>query len=392
MELINGDSLAVLKDFAENSIDSIVTDPPAGIAFMGKEWDDHGTLDAFQEAMKEIFHQCERVLKPGGYALVWALPRTSHHTAMALEKSGFEIRDIIHHCFGSGFPKSLNISKAFDKKEGIAPLEIKPAGGVGFMKDDPNCQYNTTKNQIIMPEATSDLAKEWQGWGTALKPAVEHWILCRKPLSEKTVVDNVLKHGVGGINIDGCRVGNEKRLSPQKDTAAWSGNNWGGAKQEANGKFTEVEGRFPANLIHDGSEIVEKEFKESSRFFNNLTDNIDTTFIYQAKPSPAERNKGCEGLPLGEPSARTNPAPGRESALGKPRTNHHPTVKAIALMSHLIKLITPPKGICLDPFMGSGSTGVACVKLGIDFIGIERETEYFEIARARIGPISRVHI
>jgi len=491
MKIINDDSKIYLRNYLfNNSIDSLVTDPPAFISFMGKEWDGFDKLNH----ISEIFKECFRVLKPGAYGVVWALPRTSHHTAKALEDSGFEIRDIIHHVQGQGFPKSLNIGKAFEKKN------------------------------------NPDLAKKYSGFGAALKPAVEHWILIRKNLSEKTVVDNVEKWGTGGLNIDGCRVGTDKIPQHQRDFTNIHGNQYGpnkiqpvlGVTNYTTGRFPanlthdgseEVErefleqsekvgmhkagnkkstlmdnsvgntytlgvrcynpdfykeensntasrffnslppdeplGRFPANLTHDGSEEVEREFLEqsekmgmhksgnknpsvsghqnqyvggkiekhverknynteeisntASRFFNSLPDDIDTTFIYTPKASTSERNKGLEKFERKTETEhrfgryrckkckklRLAPAPctcGDNAEFERIETNNnsHPTVKSIALMSHLIKLTTPPNGICLDPFMGSGSTGVACAKNGFDFIGIEQNKEYFEIAKARI--------
>jgi len=411
MKIINDDSKIYLRNYLfNNSIDSLVTDPPAFISFMGKEWDGFDKLNH----ISEIFKECFRVLKPGSYGVVWALPRTSHHTAKALEDSGFEIRDIIHHVQGQGFPKSLNIGKAFEKKN------------------------------------NPDLAKKYSGFGAALKPAVEHWILIRKNLSEKTVVDNVEKWGTGGLNIDGCRVGTDKIPQHQRDFTNIHGNQYGPNKiQPVLGVTNYTTGRFPANLTHDGSEEVEREFLEqsekvgmhksgnknpsvsghqnqyvggkiekhverknynteeisntASRFFNSLPDDIDTTFIYTPKASTSERNKGLEKFERKTETEhrfgryrckkckklRLAPAPctcGDNAEFERIETNNnsHPTVKSIALMSHLIKLTTPPNGICLDPFMGSGSTGVACAKNGFDFIGIEQNKEYFEIAKARI--------
>ena len=411
MKIINDDSKIYLRNYLfNNSIDSLVTDPPAFISFMGKEWDGFDKLNH----ISEIFKECFRVLKPGSYGVVWALPRTSHHTAKALEDSGFEIRDIIHHVQGQGFPKSLNIGKAFEKKN------------------------------------NPDLAKKYSGFGAALKPAVEHWILIRKPLSEKTVVDNVEKWGTGGLNIGATRVGIAKD-DPNKRNAIREFDNEKSIFNMGNKRRGEFEptGRFPANLVHDGSEEVEREFLEqsekvgmhksgnknpsvsghqnqyvggkiekhverknynteeisntASRFFNSLPDDIDTTFIYTPKASTSERNKGLEKFERKTETEhrfgryrckkckklRLAPAPctcGENAEFERIETNNnsHPTVKSIALMSHLIKLTTPPNGICLDPFMGSGSTGVACAKNGFDFIGIEQNKEYFEIAKARI--------
>jgi len=270
-----------------------------------------------------------------------------------------------------------------------------------------------------MPPTQTNEGKQWEGWGTALKPAVEPIVLARKPLSEKNVAENVLKWGTGGINIDACRVPHNEDLTTQADGHKLDTRKQGwGFKSVPRGN----EGRFPANLIHDGSEEVVGMFPDSkgafapvrsgqngkskgiygdyaskgddgatfygdngsaARFFKACPPN---RFAYIPKASKAERNMGLEGFPLGEPpaSARSKPAEGRQSPLGQPRQNNHPTVKPVALMRYLCRLITPPNGIVLDPFMGSGSTGIAATMEGFDFIGIEKDEDYFKIAEARI--------
>lgn len=376
-KLFLGDCLEVLKTFDDNSIDSIVTDPPAGISFMGKAWDhDKGGRDNWIAWMKEIAEECLRVLKPGGHAFVWSLPRTSHWTATAWEDAGFEPRDRIAHVFGSGFPKSHN------------------------------------------------LKGDYAGFGTALKPAVEDYWLFRKPLSESTVAKNVLKWGTGALNIDGCRIGTDVRKSALKDTTAWHGNQWGANHQTTIGNH-DVTGRWPSHLIHDGSDEVMELFPQSNGqqgdlkghnkirkspngIFGEMAPAKDhlkrndsgsaARFFYCAKPSKRERDEGLEGMPLAKPHPAGNgwgettmwngengDAEWRAKNPNLPRRNHHPTVKPLALMRYLIKLITPPGGIALDPFMGSGTTGKAAKELGFGFIGIENEQEYFEIAERRIG-------
>lgn len=300
-----GDALTILKNLETSSVDSLVTDPPAGVGFMGNDWDnDKGGREQWVAWMASVMQECLRVMKPGAHGLVWAIPRTSHWTATALEDAGFEVRDVITHLFGTGFPKSLDISKAIDKAAG-AKREI-----VGEIKRSGSrlSEYGFAANPSVTSPATSE-AKEWQGWGTALKPASEHWILVRKKCSEKTVAANVLKHGCGGINIDGCR----------------------------------IESRFPANLVLD--EAAAQMLGDPSRFF------------YVAKASKSDRSTD----------------------------NSHPTVKSTKLMEYLITLVTHPNGIVLDPFMGSGSTGVAAKRLGFNFIGIEKEEGYFSISEKRLG-------
>jgi len=287
--LIHADCLEALRNLPDNSVDSVVTDPPYGLSFMGKKWD-------YDVPSTELWAECLRVLKPGGHLLAFAGTRTQHRMAVRIEDAGFEIRDMIAWVYGSGFPKSLNIGK------------------------QNNCEA-------------------YQGWGTALKPALEPICLARKPI-EGTVAANVLKWGTGAINIDGCRVGSEE-ISVHTDPAIYSM-----TPHKSNLDYRNHQGRFPANLIHDGSdEVVECFPNDAARFF------------YCAKASKAERNDG----------------------------NHHPTVKPLALMRYLVRLVTPPNGTVLDPFLGSGTTAIAAVLEGRDWIGIEREAEYCDIAEARIA-------
>ena len=295
LTLHHGDCLEVLRSLPDCSVDSVVTDPPYGLSFMGKRWD-------YDVPSVEIWAECLRVLKPGGHLLAFAGTRTQHRMAVRIEDAGFEIRDMIAWVYGSGFPKSLDVSKAIDKNNGHWRGK---AGGVVSGNDamSGGNYERTPKGEPITPEA-----KQWQGWGTALKPALEPITVARKPLIG-TVAENVLQHGTGAINVDGGRVG----------------------------------GRWPANFIHDGSEEATDLLGASARFF------------YCAKASKADRGE-----------------------------NHHPTVKPTDLMRYLCRLVTPPSGIVLDPFMGSGSTGKAAMLEGFAFVGIEREAEYIDIAKARI--------
>jgi hypothetical protein len=370
--LLRGDCLEQLKTLEENSIDSLVTDPPAGISFMGKDWDDG---ENFIPSMTAAFTECLRVLKPGAHGLVWALPRTSHWTATALEYAGFEIRDVVTHLFGSGFPKSLDISKAIDKAAGVERKVIgKYQSPEGTSGESKGALFNGGGLVDITSPAT-DEAKQWQGWGTALKPASEHWILVRKPLSEKTVAKNVLKHGTGGINIDASRISVAKddpnhRVPSQGNAGANSIFGVGG--HDGNLK---PQGRFPANLVLDevAAEMLDEQSgkcsgsrphvyknsqpREGRLIFGGYADSGGASrFFYVAKASKKDRGED----------------------------NKHPTVKSTKLMEYLIKLVTPPNGVVLDPFMGSGSTGKAAVGLGFKFIGIEKNEEYFEIAKRRI--------
>ena len=390
--IICGDALKELKKLSENSVDSVITDPPAGISFMGNDWDkDKGGRDNWINWLSKIMIEAIRVLKPGGHALVWALPRTSHWTAFALENAGFEIRDCIYYIFGSGFPKSLDISKAIDKHfnvervvTGLKHPEYKDGipGGKGFHNS-----LGRDGGERMEPEyktvPTSAEAKQWSGWGTGLKPAVECWWLCRKPLSEKTIVENVLKWGTGGINIDECRVETE-------DVVGWGGSPSsgyaGGLDQKQDAR--PVQGRFPANLIHDGSDEVLEEFAKAGEKRSGKSNNNADIGIYTKNAiTPMRRGKLIPRYDVGTASRFFYCA--KASSKERKEYNNHVTVKPLALMKYLIALITPKNGIILDPFMGSGSTGVAAKMLSFDFIGIEINPEYVEIAKKRIESVPK---
>ena len=423
--IIVGDCLEVLKGFESDSIDSLVTDPPAGIGFMGKEWDHHkGGRSEWVAWMTGVMRECHRVMKPGAHGLVWAIPRTSHWTATALEDAGFEVKDQIFHLFGSGFPKSLNVKKSAEKA-GIACVcdkelhslsgAVDPANALGSQHAEQSALQSGTLPGQPRPQTCGRCGKAQfpEGYGTALKPACEVWILIRKPISEKNVASNVLKHGVGGLNIDGCRV-----EAADADALA---KNWDRLQSDAQsdiatalspkeqihlGAYNKAaQGRFPANLVLSHSPhctdeqcdiecaikmLDEQADSKVSRFFKLCgleNTKAGDTFFYCAKISSSERNAGLEGMPK-KFSATMNSGIGqREHDPNEPRAygqNHHPTVKPQKLMRYLCRLVTPPKGVVLDPFMGSGSTGMAALSEGFRFIGIEREPEYFEIAEKRI--------
>ena len=348
-----------MKEMPDNSVDSIVTDPPYELGFMGKSWDSTGI--AFNV---EVWQEALRVLKPGGHLLAFSGSRTYHRMAVAIEDAGFQIRDQIMWIYGSGFPKSLNL------------------------KD------------------------EWQGWGTALKPAHEPLVLARKPLIG-TVADNVLAYGTGGLNIDGSRVGIDGGTA--RDGKANEPNDSGWENMRGHGVAQLNAGRWPANVIHDGSEEVVELFpitapaksgfrnlngkKSINAFgdFNGQPDSIGghddnggsaARFFYCAKANKKDRNEGLDdfdairvhdGRKAGNPGG-SNPRNRTNDA----KVNHHPTVKPTDLMRYLCRLITPPNGVVLDPFMGSGSTGRGAILEGFDFIGIEQDADYIKIAQARI--------
>lgn len=410
MKLICGDSLSELKNLDADSIDALVTDPPAGISFMGKAWDgDKGGRKQWIAWMAEMMGEASRVLKPGAHALVWALPRTSHWTATALEDAGYEIRDVIIHLFGSGFPKSLDVGKAIDKAAGANREIIGSKNKLQSYGHDGNNTYGNDKDRGGIQEITApatDAAKQWDGWGTALKPASEHWILARKPLSEPTVAANVLKWGTGAINIDGCRIGTDTvQINTWNDGAKPFG---GGSGHPYSGR--ESQGRFPSNVVLDQeaaalldeqsgelhAPISNGDMSRKSIFSAGTRKQHETfndsggasRFFYVAKPSRAERNDGLSDREMQrQDPSRKEGNPGGDNPRNRgltDRQNHHPTIKAVEFMRYLCRLITPPKGLILDPFMGSGSTGIAAHQEGFDFIGIEREIDYFEIAKARI--------
>lgn len=393
MELLLGDCLIKLKELEDNSIDAIVTDPPYGLSFMGKKWD-------YDVPQVEVWQECLRVLKPGGYLLSFAGTRTQHRMAVNIEDAGFEIRDVIAWVYGSGFPKSLNIGKAVDKLQG---KEVKTT----YVPNHKNDKYGKGMGGGVTDNTPSD--NEYNGWGTALKPALEPITVARKPI-EGTVAENCLKWGVGGINIDGCRVGTED-ITINRHSGYNSNSLVESTKGKWKGEQEQISGRFPANLIHDGSEEVvglfpqtkpskprydnrEKQVLANTNFVHGSGSELSDSggsaarFFYCAKASKRERNIGCEGLELTRHADRNiddgvggdNP----RNRTNTPKQNFHPTVKPLALMEYLVKMVSREGQVVLDPFMGSGTTGMACKKLNRDFVGIEMMEEYMEIAKARI--------
>jgi site-specific DNA-methyltransferase (adenine-specific) len=375
LTLHHGDCLEVLRSLPDCFVDSIVTDPPYGLSFMGKRWD-------YDVPSVEVWAECLRVLKPGGHLLAFAGTRTQHRMAVRIEDAGFEIRDMIAWVYGSGFPKSLDVSKAIDKAAGAKREKVLVPTKPGNTRGERGINYagESFSSFTDISAPTTPEAKQWEGWGTALKPALEPITVARKPFIG-TVAENVLQHGTGAINVDGGRVGTEQRYNPPAGNKA-GGNSLNmsavGMPEDADGRT--AAGRWPANFIHDGSEEATDLLGASARFF------------YCAKASKADRGEGCEKLQersAGECVDRVEGSAGMESPrAGAGRTsgsrNHHPTVKPTDLMRYLCRLVTPPSGTVLDPFMGSGSTGKAAMMEGFAFVGIEREAEYIDIAKARI--------
>ena len=462
-DVVRSESFDYLRREAPDcSVDSVVTDPPYELNFMGKGWDKSGVANSV-----DFWREILRVLKPGGHLAAFGGTRTYHRMACAIEDAGFEIRDSIHWFYGQGFPKSLDVAKAMQKADKVAPREVRAA----TLDMASNPQWNAVNNQLVMPEpvAGSEAAR-WEGWGTALKPAHEPIVLARKPL-EGTVVQNVRKWGTGAINVDGCRIGTEQRSFVSKGIRPGShnivGDDWRG-----NGEEKSVEGRWPANVVlshdedcvplgtskiraitgtaagrmagdqtgvtfgeyagseragertgfgdEDGNETVEKWACVPGCPVRVLDDQTGTSvsrkgkprsskepgegwgmtatgaeyedsggasrFFYCAKPARSEKDAGCSesGVP---PKHRRGDAERKD-----PFYNDHPTVKPVSLMRWLVRLLTPPGGLVVDPFGGSGTTGVASVLEGFDFLGIDRDEDeigrplgYCEIARARIA-------
>ena len=453
--ILKGNCLDTLKTLPDCSVDSIVTDPPYELGFMGKSWDNSGI--AYNQ---DLWAECLRVLKPGGHLLAFSGSRTYHRMVVAIEDSGFEIRDQIMWLYGSGFPKSLDVSKAIDKatgenlkrqlrftewmrSTGITAKQIDEAtetnmgGHYLTEKSQPaiatadlfdklrhllpevpeeierlvaertGIEWTAYKNREVIGTKTSGIAnkneaprhtigasksievditapatpeaQQWQGWGTALKPAHEPIVVARKPLIG-TVANNVLTYGTGALNIDGSRVGTTEKLSIGSNNRQNALINFG-MKDNKETQEQNLHGRWPANVIHDGSDEVLAGFpNEAGRFF------------YCAKASKSERNAGLEGLPErgkvfnGQSNEPAGNAEGsvEDKFSTKPAQNFHPTVKPLALMRYLIKLVTPPGGTVLDPFLGSGTTAVAAILEGFEWIGCEMTEDYFPIIEARV--------
>jgi len=456
-KVIQGDCIEVMRGMDADSVDAIVTDPPYGLSFMGKKWD-------YDVPSVEIWAECLRVLKPGGHLLAFAGTRTQHRMSVRIEDAGFEIRDLIAWVYGSGFPKSMDVSKAIDKMDaaeeqrarrfrftewvrstGIIAAQIDVLTGTQmghhytthptqpsimtrehleacrmFLGDIPEwvereCDIrsvesrNMAAREVVGVEAlpdtsvvragfvgmtapngvipkrfvnitapATDAAREWQGWGTALKPALEPITVARKPLVG-TVAANVMQHGTGALNIDGCRVGTLAPTTTRGANALGRMNDDGWTPSDDGQRVDpHPAGRWPANLIHDGSEEATAPMGESARFF------------YCAKASKRDREDGLDGVAHGKAGVGDErPSGGSNERMNKgavaPRGNTHPTVKPTDLMRYLCRLVTPPNGVVLDPFAGSGSTGRGAVLEGFRFVGIEREAEYAEIARRRIA-------
>jgi DNA modification methylase len=386
-----GSCLDVLPTLADNSVDSIVTDPPYELGFMGKSWDNSGI--AYNV---EVWRECLRVLKPGGHILAFGGSRTWHRLAVAIEDAGFELRDSIAWIYGSGFPKSLDVSKAIDKAAGaereVVARRTVPDQRGGKINSQATAENGVQQREVDVTESATPEAQKWNGWGTALKPAFEPVVVGRKPFAKgSTVAANVLEWGVGGLNIDGTRIGTESRVnSPAGNKAGGNSYNMSvtGMPQDAQAKV--AEGRWPSNVMLDEytAGLVDEQQKDVSRFF------------YVAKASKRDRNEGLDEIEAQSSAGKGNglaricekcgasilkPCNCEDRTfVNPPVKNFHPTVKPTDLMRQLIRLVTPPGGTVLDPFTGSGSTGKAAILEGFQFVGIELTEEYLPIIEGRL--------
>ena len=369
--LINGNSLEELKKFPDNYFHSVVTDPPYGLSFMGKKWD-------YNVPSVGLWQEVLRVLKEGGYLLSFSGTRTQHRMAVNIEDAGFEIRDMIAWVYGSGFPKSHNIGKAVDKLQGNERKETEGSAIASSLGNSRTLDGGKANS-------------EWEGWGTALKPALEPITMARKPF-KTTVANNVLKNGVGGINIDGCRVSFESKADELSATpqgkVSYSSKTYaqqqGLKKDLQNKRESNKQGRFPANFIHDGSDEVKDLFPYTKNGAINMTKHsAGKENIYNLGVKRSDKSiGGSRTVDSGSASRFFYCA--KASKQDREENNNHPTVKPTELMRYLVRLITPKNGIVLDCFMGSGSTGKACALEGFNFVGIDLDKDYCKIAKARI--------
>jgi site-specific DNA-methyltransferase (adenine-specific) len=432
--VIHGDCIEVMAAMPEASVGAICTDPPYLLSFMGRAWD-HAPSPAEAQAMHGAWaREALRVLKPGGHLLAFGGTRTYHRLACAIEDAGFEIRDTIAWLYGSGFPKSLDVSKAIDRAAGAerkvvgeSPFASRKVNGT-WTGDTYGDEPAHGKGPSLTAPATPE-AERWSGWGTALKPAHEPIVVARKPLSG-TVAACVLAHGTGALNVDGCRIGAAEGdyAHPGNDNRAHTTTAYDYHEAEGRQAPPHAAGRWPANVVLDeqaaecldamtgtltsprpyerealrGRNLYDGGIADgdaalnygdsggASRFFptfDHRHEDMERRAFYCAKSSTAERNAGLDGFEEKRKptwsSGEANPGTFQSESTAREARNVHPTVKPIALMRWLVRLVTPPGGTVLDPFAGSGTTGIGAGLEGFDFIGIEREAEYVAIAQAR---------
>ena len=371
-QIITGDNRQALKQFPDNYFDSIVTDPPYGIDFLGKAWDANtGALETYQE--------CLRVLKPGGHILAFSAARTYHHLAITLEQAGFEIRDQIMWIYSSGFPKSQDVGKSIQRSLGVKEKKVLPkeqqTSTAGFARNGAQKQSAWSGETTV---CTDPEAKQWEGWGTALKPAHEPIALARKPLKQ-SVAQNCQQWGTGALNIDASRVGDDiitTVIKKNEQNTLWYGQRGNNETLPKEVGRQDNVGRFPSNVLGEIPDYQKyfycPKVSRRERHMGFDLDQVPTDpgGMYDATYDPASPKKGLNYSSKKDLVANTG--------------NNHPTVKPVELMKYLIKLITPPGGRVLDPFNGSGSTGMAAVELGHEYVGIELDEKYARIATQRI--------
>ena len=385
----HGDCIETMNQMPAESVDAIVTDPPYGLGFMGKKWDGLPPSLEWAEA-------CYRVLKPGGHIAAFGGTRTWHRLAVAIEDAGFEMRDSLAWLYGSGFPKSHDVGKAIDK---LAGAEREVVGTIPDRWTQKGSTYNMSTDRpqesvaVLGAPATPEAA-QWDGWGTALKPAFEPIVLARKPLAEKTVARNVLAYGTGAINVDACRIATDEQIAAHHGTAnprVAMGDGWGEGYQVGQAASTppNTSGRWPANVLldHHAAAWVDEQSGEAS-YNSPGVHGISGThegFVYGSDASFRGEGRRVFGYgDRGGPSRFFYTAKAPKSERPNVDGVQHPTVKPLAIMRWLIRLVTPPGGTVLDPFAGSGTTIEAALIEGFEPIGIEMEADYLPLIQHRI--------
>lgn len=371
-EIINSDCLKAMKQMPDGCVDAIVTDPPYGLAFMGANWD-HNVPSV------PYWSECLRVAKSGAHLLCFGGKRTFHRLMCAIEDAGWETRDTIMWVYGSGFPKSMDVGKAIDKALCAKRKETSVRGRSGSKR---NCMAGDfAGGEYMNTEPATDQARQWDGWGTCLKPAWEPIIVARKPL-DGTVAHNVMEYGTGAINIDGCRVPTHDEWTHAATDSKPLGKNTYGHMERVEQRSNSL-GRFPANLVHDGSQEVLELFPDNSGR------NSDSPQSHRDGPKNCYGDYGDVRPAISQYDQQGNAARffycAKASKRDRGEGNDHPTVKPNALMRWLVRLVCSQGGTVLDPFMGSGSTGVACMQEGMRFVGIDMDEHYCEIANTRIS-------
>jgi site-specific DNA-methyltransferase (adenine-specific) len=388
-----GDLFDVVPEMPAESVHACVTDPPYGLAFMGRDWDDFEPRE-YQEWCEEWAREVKRVLKPGGHLLAFSGNRTHHRLFTGVEDAGFEIRDTLTWHYGSGFPKASDVSKTIDKRADaereLGPERVNPDGG---KYSDRNPELNSTDygDKSVDTHETipaTEQAKEWDGWKTGLKPATEYVVMARKPFDGATV-DCVLEHGTGALNIDGTRIetaGERPELDGHRKTGA---KNWGDGTISGGSKATgtTTEGRYPANVVFDETEAERLDRKVGeldAGAHTTVQENNDANcYGDQVRDAPGHRTETDSGGP--SRYFYTSKASKAERTEDGSIDNSHPTVKPQDLMEWLVKMVTRRDQIVLDPFAGSGTTCRAAKDLSRKFVGVERQPKWADVARARCG-------